>query len=44
MLQIEDSVVEALVRRKPDLTAIDYYGDKFCQSETSATVNSASDS
>jgi len=42
--QIEDSVVEDLVRRKQDLTAIDYYGDKFSQSSHTSAVCSTTDS
>ena len=45
VLQIEDSVVEDLVRRKQDLTAIDYYGDKFCPSSQRDDMhNTSSDS
>jgi len=39
--QIEDSIVQELVRRKPDLTAFDYYGDQFSPSDaTDSTADS----
>jgi len=44
MWQIEDSVVQDLVRRKQDLTALDYYGDKFSQSSQLDATDNTSDS
>jgi len=44
MWQIEDSVVQDLVRRKQDLTAIDYYGDVFSRSSQPDSVNSTEES
>ena len=47
MWQIEDSVVEDLVRRKQDLTAIDYYGETFSRSlqlDAMHTISDTSDS
>jgi len=43
MWQIDDSVVEDLVRHKQDLTAIDYYGEKFPHSSQLDAIHSTSD-
>ncbi len=30
LLQIQDDIVECMVGQKPDLVAVNYYGEEFC--------------